>query len=156
MGIGKLSRRSLIAGAAEAAIAAALPMRGLAQPQQAGDGESQQPNVGSGRALWMQDARYSWGVMTHYLADWQAHLNKLDMTVDQWNKMVDGFDAEGMAKRLRWWAQRTTSSASARTPVIIFRPTRCTTDSLESHRASARGVTLSPISISPCIDATSS
>ena len=100
MGIGKLSRRSLIAGAAEAAIAAALPMRGLAQPQQAGDNASQQPNVGSGRTLWMQDARYTWGVMTHYLADWQARVDKLDMTVDQWNKMVDGFDAEAMAKRL--------------------------------------------------------
>jgi hypothetical protein len=100
MGIERFSRRSLIAGATEAAIAAVLPMRGPAQAQQADDGASQQPNVGSGRALWMQDARYAWGVMTHYLADWQARVNKLDMTVELWNKMVDGFDAEGMAKRL--------------------------------------------------------
>ena len=48
----------------------------------------------------MQNPRYAWGVMTHYLADWQARVNKLQMTVEQWNKMVDGFDVEGMAKRL--------------------------------------------------------
>ncbi len=55
---------------------------------------------GSGRAAWMQNPKYTWGVMTHYLADWQARVNKLEMTVDLWNKMVDGFDAEAMAKRL--------------------------------------------------------
>jgi hypothetical protein len=38
--------------------------------------------------------------MTHYLADWQTRANKLDISIDQWNKMVDGFDVEGMAKRL--------------------------------------------------------
>ena len=27
-------------------------------------------------------------------------MNKLEMTVEQWNKMADGFDVEGMAKRL--------------------------------------------------------
>jgi len=48
----------------------------------------------------MQDRRYSWGVMTHYLADWQARDNKFVMTVDLWNKLIDNFDVEGMAKRL--------------------------------------------------------
>jgi len=48
----------------------------------------------------MQNPKYAWGVMTHYLADWQARVNKLEMTVELWNKMVEGFDAEGMAKRL--------------------------------------------------------
>ena len=48
----------------------------------------------------MQNPKYAWGVMTHYLADWQARINKLEMNLDQWNRMVDGFDVEGMAKRL--------------------------------------------------------
>jgi len=52
-----------------------------------------------GRAAWMPEAQ--WGVMTHYLADWQARSNNLTMSVDQWNKMVDGFDVEGMAQRLQ-------------------------------------------------------
>jgi hypothetical protein len=46
----------------------------------------------------MQDAQ--WGVMTHYLADWQARVNKLTISVEQWNKMVDGFDVEKMAGQL--------------------------------------------------------
>src|SRR5579871_6153673 len=50
------------------------------------------------RADWMPQAQ--WGVMTHYLADWQARDHGLTMSVDQWNKMVDGFDVEGMAKAL--------------------------------------------------------
>ena len=51
------------------------------------------------RASWMHDAK--WGVMTHYLADWQARDNKLLMSVDQWNKMVDNFDVEGIAAQLQ-------------------------------------------------------
>src|SRR5215469_7430140 len=51
------------------------------------------------RAAWMPKAR--WGVMTHYLADWQARVHNLTMSVDQWNKMVDGFDAEGIARQLQ-------------------------------------------------------
>jgi hypothetical protein len=47
----------------------------------------------------MQQAR--WGVMTHYLADWQARVNKLEMDVEQWNRMVDGFDVEGIAGQLQ-------------------------------------------------------
>jgi hypothetical protein len=39
-------------------------------------------------------------VMTHYLADWQAHQHKLQMNADLWNKLVGGFDVEGMASRL--------------------------------------------------------
>jgi hypothetical protein len=101
MGAKGFSRRNLIVGAAQAAIAAALPVHGAALPQkQSGAGITQQPNVGSGRAAWMQDPRYAWGVMTHYLADWQARVNQLEISVEQWNKMVDGFDVEAMAKRL--------------------------------------------------------
>lgn len=102
MGVKRISRRDWMTGAAMAA--AALPLRCLSGPAQApapGEGAAaEHPNTGSGRAAWMQNPHYAWGVMTHYLADWQARVNKLEMTVAQWNKMVDGFDVEGMAKRL--------------------------------------------------------
>lgn len=62
-----------------------------------GAGVTAQP---ANRANWMQDPRYSWGVMTHYLADWQARDHGLTMTPAFWNKLIDGFDVEGMAKRL--------------------------------------------------------
>jgi hypothetical protein len=62
--------------------------------------DTQEANPGSGRAAWMQNPKYAWGVMTHYLADWQARVNRREMSVDLWNKMVDGFDTQGMAKRL--------------------------------------------------------
>src|SRR5580658_8749345 len=101
---GKISRRDWIMGAAGAALAAGVPVRGLsAARSQESPGQTampQQSNVGAGRATWMQNPHYAWGVMTHYLADWQARVNKLEMTVEQWNKMVGGFDVEGMAKRL--------------------------------------------------------
>jgi hypothetical protein len=50
------------------------------------------------RATWMPQARF--GVMTHYLADWQAQVHHLDMSVERWNQLVDGFDAEGIARQL--------------------------------------------------------
>jgi hypothetical protein len=90
---GKISRRQLLVGAAQIAAAGAISQTFTTSSEA-------QPNVGAGRAAWMQDTRYAWGVMTHYLADWQARDHKLEMSVDQWNRMVDGFDAEGMAKRL--------------------------------------------------------
>lgn len=99
----KISRRDLMIGTAAAAAASALPAGVRAQTgagaQQAAAAQ-QEENLGTGRAKWMQDPRHCWGVMTHYLADWQARVHNLTMTVDQWNKMVDGFDVEGMAKRL--------------------------------------------------------
>jgi hypothetical protein len=96
-----LSRRDLVLGGASAIAATALPLDAM----QAGGVRdatptSQRPSLGSGRAAWMQDSRYCWGVMTHYLADWQAHDHKLQMNVDLWNKLIDGFDVEGMASRL--------------------------------------------------------
>jgi len=103
MWIKRLTRREWIRAAVQAAAAAGLPLPrpGTAWAQQArAAGAEQKPNLGSGRAAWMQNPKYAWGVMTHYLADWQARVNKLEMTVDLWNKMVDGFDAEAMAKRL--------------------------------------------------------
>jgi hypothetical protein len=93
-----LTRRTLLTGAAQLAAVSALPAS-LVTAQQL-QPATQQVNSGSGRAAWMQDPRHAWGVMTHYLAEWQARVNKLDISVDQWNKMVDGFDVEGMARRL--------------------------------------------------------
>jgi alpha-L-fucosidase len=50
------------------------------------------------RAAWLQNAR--WGVMTHYLADWQARTHNLTMNVEEWNRLIDDFDADGIAKQL--------------------------------------------------------
>lgn len=103
---GKMSRRDWILGASGAALAAGLPLRGMTAagareaPLATAEPSGVSANQGAGRAAWMQNPRYAWGVMTHYLAEWQARMNKLEMTVDQWNRMVDGFDVEAMAKRL--------------------------------------------------------
>jgi hypothetical protein len=51
------------------------------------------------RSAWMKKAK--WGVMTHYLADWQARAHNLTMNVEEWNKLVDNFDAEGIAAQLQ-------------------------------------------------------
>jgi hypothetical protein len=51
-----------------------------------------------GRADWMAEAR--WGVMTHYLADWMSRVHKVERSGEQWNKQIDGFDVEAIAKQL--------------------------------------------------------
>jgi hypothetical protein len=51
------------------------------------------------RAAWMQQAR--WGVMVHYLADWKGRDHNLQMNVEKWNQLVDGFDAEGLAEQMK-------------------------------------------------------
>jgi hypothetical protein len=53
----------------------------------------------SDRAAWMRTAK--WGVMTHYLADWQARAHNLTMNVEEWNKLIDNFDVEGIAQELQ-------------------------------------------------------
>jgi hypothetical protein len=88
----KVSRRDWMIGTASALAVSLLPQVDEAQ-------SAQQPYY-SRRAAWMQDPRYCWGVMTHYLADWLARLHNLTMTVDVWNKLIDGFDVAGMARRL--------------------------------------------------------
>jgi hypothetical protein len=50
------------------------------------------------RTAWMQKAQ--WGVMNHYLADWIAQNEKMEMNVEQWNNLVDHFDVEGLADQL--------------------------------------------------------
>ena len=93
----KISRRQMIAGSASVVVAGAVTSGKEASAfAQAGA----DPTLGHSRAAWMQDRRYCWGVMTHYLADWQARSHKLQMNVDLWNKLIDGFDVEGMAGRL--------------------------------------------------------
>jgi hypothetical protein len=51
------------------------------------------------RASWMKDGK--WGVMTHYLADWKAETDHLDMNPGEWNKLIDNFDTEGLARQLQ-------------------------------------------------------
>lgn len=51
------------------------------------------------RAAWMQEAK--WGVMNHYLADWIARTENIEMNVDQWNKLIDAFNVEGLAEQVR-------------------------------------------------------
>ena len=50
------------------------------------------------RSAWMKSAR--WGVMTHYLADWRAQVDRETMSVEKWNELVGHFDVEGLAKQL--------------------------------------------------------
>lgn len=50
------------------------------------------------RSDWM---RGQWGVMTHYLADWQARDHGITMTPQQWNTMVDSFDVESLAEEIK-------------------------------------------------------
>jgi hypothetical protein len=53
-----------------------------------------------GRADWMREARF--GVMTHYLHDWiVGRGNRDQMTPENWNKLVDGFDVEACADQLK-------------------------------------------------------
>lgn len=108
MSSNRISRRELLVGTGAVVAASAMPAgaagigaAALPGAQDADVGGAQEkPDLGTGRARWMQDPRYAWGVMTHYLADWQARVHKLEISVDQWNKLVDGFNVEGMASRL--------------------------------------------------------
>lgn len=50
------------------------------------------------RAAWMKEAR--WGVMNHYLADWIARRERMEMNVEQWNNLIDRFDVEGLADQI--------------------------------------------------------
>jgi hypothetical protein len=51
------------------------------------------------RAVWMRDAHF--GVMTHYLADWIAQTTHEPMSIERWNRLVDGFDAEHLAEQVK-------------------------------------------------------
>lgn len=47
---------------------------------------------------WFRDAR--WGVFIHYLAGLPSADDPEGTTVDGWNRRIDGFDAEGLARQL--------------------------------------------------------
>jgi hypothetical protein len=50
------------------------------------------------RTAWMKQAR--WGVMTHFLADWRARVDKESMSVEKWNDLIDHFDVDSLAKQI--------------------------------------------------------
>lgn len=94
----RISRRNLVLGGASAIAASALPIEAMQSLGSTSTAASQ--GLSSNRAAWMQDPRYRWGVMTHYLADWQARDHKLEMNIELWNKLIDSFDVQKMAKTL--------------------------------------------------------
>ena len=47
---------------------------------------------------WFMQAR--WGVLTHYLADSASNLKPIDLTPDDWNRRIDAFDVDGLARQL--------------------------------------------------------
>ncbi len=51
------------------------------------------------RADWMREAR--WGVMTHYLADWRAQVDREPAGVEHWNDLIEHFDVERLADQLK-------------------------------------------------------
>jgi hypothetical protein len=49
-------------------------------------------------ARWMQESHF--GVMHHYLADWIARAENMEMNVETWNKLVDNFDVDSLSNQL--------------------------------------------------------
>ena len=159
----KVSRCDWMIGTASTVAASAIPLREFplaGEMQTPAPAEAvppmHQPYLDS-RAGWMQDSRYRWGVMTHYLADWQARDHNLVMTVDRWNKLVNGFDVEGMAKRLdsvgagHYQLSIGQNSGYYHSPNLV-----CVTESRAFNRASVPVGISSLISTSHCANATSS
>jgi hypothetical protein len=56
------------------------------------------PLFSQNRTEWMRQAR--WGVMTHYLADWIASREDMDITPEKWNRLVENFNTDGLARQL--------------------------------------------------------
>jgi len=44
--------------------------------------------------------RCRWGLLTHYLADTASNLQPIDLTPDDWNRRIDAFDVDGLARQL--------------------------------------------------------
>ena len=51
-----------------------------------------------GRAQWMRAAR--WGVFCHFLADTAGQMTGASLSVDAWNRRVEAFDVEALARQL--------------------------------------------------------
>ncbi len=47
---------------------------------------------------WFMQCR--WGVLTHYLADSASNMKPIDLTADDWNRRIDAFDVDGLARQL--------------------------------------------------------
>src|SRR5689334_16448261 len=58
-----------------------------------------QAQKNSDRADWMAEARF--GVMTHFLHDWIMQGHRDQMTPENWNALVDGFNVEAVADQLK-------------------------------------------------------
>src|SRR5262249_19121639 len=61
--------------------------------------ETKQARTAPDRAAWMEQTRF--GVMTHYLADWQSRGFNIPMSLEKWNDLVDHFDVEGLAAQVK-------------------------------------------------------
>ena len=100
--------------------------------------------IAQDRAAWMREAH--WGLMTHYLSDWQAQVHGLTMSVDEWNKLVDGFDVDLMARQLQTVGARYyqitigqnsgyyLSPNAAYDKIVGIQPSKCSRRDLVSHR----------------------
>ena len=49
---------------------------------------------------WLHEAR--WGMFVHYLADSASNLKPITLTADDWNRRIDAFDVDGLAKQLAY------------------------------------------------------
>jgi len=47
---------------------------------------------------WFMQCR--WGMLSHYLADTASNLKPIDLTADDWNRRIDAFDVDGLARQL--------------------------------------------------------
>lgn len=47
---------------------------------------------------WLHQAR--WGLFTHYLADAASNLKPIELSTDDWNRRIDAFDVDGLARQL--------------------------------------------------------
>jgi hypothetical protein len=145
-----LSRRKFVASTAATAVA------GLFTPAMRGEMQAAAPSQPVSRAAWMQEPRYAWGVMTHYLADWQARDHGLTMTPAFWNKLIDGFDVEAMAKRLEAVGVGHYQISIGQNSGYYLSPNRVYDGVTKARRVSAPGEIWWRIFTRPCTSATSS
>src|SRR4051812_41911519 len=62
-----------------------------------------------------------WGVMTHYLADWKAQTDHLAINVDEWNRLINGFNLEALRINFSRRELPGIRSALARTRATVSR-----------------------------------
>ena len=84
------------------------------------------------------DAQGAVGRDAYYLADWQSRTHHLTMSVDGSNRLVDGFDVEGMANQLESVGARYYQITIGQNSGYLSRRTRLTTGSWGFRQANAR------------------